>query len=495
MTDIRRKNGSALEFQGPSLGTPLAEIPAESIMRRAPLICILAVALFLLGVIPACAAITGILRGETTWRGEVSLSGPVEVPPGAVLTVAPGTTVRPLRPEAKLLVQGTLRVEGTDGAPVIFSSPAGWEGIEFRESAGSRVAGARFFGARTAVSAASSTFVLQGCVFRECEIALKLVRLSDPTVEDCLFQNNGIAVDQETRSTPVLRRNVFRKQRQTAVLVTHNCGGRIEGNRFEGNPRGIVLLRQYAGEISGNVFSGNGTAVFCEQTRTSPLLRANRFEKNREGVSSVSFSSPRLEGNFFIGNDIAVRNDQLGSPTVRHNLFRENGTAVSSLRRSTPRVEKNILEGNRVALFCDYSSYPGVSGNNFLGNRRGVELGNNQSADFEKRFGSRAVIQKKSAAKRGKGPGGPPVAAPTGEFIDVRGNWWGKDTSRLASAGPDGNVEIFFDRSDRPTVTMEGYGEERFRLDQVRFHPWLHRRVPDAGPQETNKNPRPQRRG
>jgi nitrous oxidase accessory protein NosD len=388
-------------------------------------------------------------------------------------------------------------VEGTEGAPVVFSSPAGWEGIEFRDSAGSRISHARFFGARTALNAASSSLLLRGCVFRECEIALKLVRLSNPTVEDCVFQNNGIAVDQETRSTSVLRRNVFQKQRQTAVLVTHNCGGLIEGNRFEGNPKGIVLLRQYAGEISGNVFRENGIAVFCEQTRTSPILRGNRFEKNREGVSSVSFSSPRLEGNVFIGNQTALRNDQLGSPTVRHNLFRENGTAVTSLRRSAPRVEKNVLEGNRVALFCDYSSYPGVSANNFVGNGRGVELGGNQSADFEKRFGSRAVIERKSAAKRGKGPGGPPPSSvPAGEFIDVRGNWWGKDTSRLAAAGPNGNVEIFFDRSDRPTVTMEGYGEERFHLDQVRFHPWLERRVQDAGPpQENRKIHRPERRG
>lgn len=466
-------------------------------MRRIRSSSLLAAVLLLLGVVPADAAISGTLRGETVWRGEVSLAGPVEVPPGAVLTVAAGTTVRPLRQEAKLVIQGKLRVEGTKGDPVTFSSPAGWEGIEFRDSAGSRVAGARFFGARTAVSAASSSFVVSDCVFRECEIALKIVRLSAPTVEDCTFSNNGIAIDQETRSTSVLRRNVFRQQRQTAVLVTHNCGGRMEGNRFEENPRGIVLLRQYAGEISRNVFSGNGTAVFCEQTRNSPVLRGNRFEKNREGVSSVSFSSPRVEGNIFVGNQTAVRNDQLGSPTVRHNLFRENGTAVTSLRRSTPRVEKNILEGNRIALFCDYSSYPGVSGNNFVGNRRGVELGGNQSADFEKRFGSRAVVERKSAAKRGKGPGGPPPSsASTGEFIDVRGNWWGNDTPRLAAAGPDGNLEIFFDRADRPTVTMEGYGEERFRLDQVRFHPWLERRVPDAGPSlETRKNPRLERRG
>jgi hypothetical protein len=138
-----------------------------------------------------------------------------------------------------------------------------------------------------------------------------------------------------------------------------------------------------------------------------------------------------------------------------------------------------------VAVFCDYSSYPEVKGNNFISNRRGVEVGGNQSADFEKRFGSRAVAQRTSVARRGNAPGGPPpLAASAGEFVDVSGNWWGKDTVRLTAAGERGNVDLFFDRADRPTVTMEGYGKERFLLDQVRFHPWLEQRVADAGPRK-----------
>lgn len=431
----------------------------------------------------ASAGISGLLARETLWKGNVSLSGPVEVPRGGVLTVVAGTTVRPLRSDAKLIVHGTLRVEGTEAAPVTFAAPAGWEGIDFRESEGSRIVRGRFFGAKTAVSASSSSFLLRECLFRNCETAVRLVRLSNPSVEECVFEENGIGVNQEMRSAPILRRNLFRGQRQSAVLSTQNCGGRMEGNRFEENRKGITLLRQHGGEIAGNTFRGNETAVFCEQTRSTPFLRGNLFERNRIGIAAVSFSSPRVEENRFVGNGTALRGDQLASPAVRHNLFRQNGTAVATLRRSAPKMEKNVLEGNGVGLFCDFSSYPQVSRNNFTGNRRGVELGANQSADFEKRFGSRAAAQRMSAARRGGAPGGPPQIAATGEeFIDVRGNWWGNDTRRLAAAGAQGNVDLFFDGSDRPTVTMEGYGQERFRLDRVRFHPWLLDRVPDAGP-------------
>lgn len=429
---------------------------------------------------------SGPLSDGTIWEGKVTLTATVEVPAATVLTIAPGTVVRPATPEAKLVVRGALLAEGTEQKPITFASAPGWEGIEFRESSQqSRLQHVRFKGAATAINANASTLSLRFCSFEACRTAVRLLRHTSALIEDCRFLDNAIAIDQEMRSVPIVRRNYFRGHSRTAILSAHNSAGRIEKNVFEKNAQAIALLRQYSGEISVNRFTENGTAIYCEQTHATPLIRRNHFQNNEQGILNAFFSSPRVEENTFIGNETAIRNDQLGSPAVRHNLFGKNGIAIANTRRSAPLVERNVLESNGLALLCDFSSYPQVRSNNFLGNRMGVELGRNQSADLEKRYSSRGAALEMAASRQGKMPRqAPSIPTDFNDFVDVRGNWWGEDTPKLVAAGPDGNVEIFFDRKDLRQVNIEGYGTELFLLDQVLFHPWLDGKVPDAGPRQ-----------
>ena len=181
---------------------------------------------------------------------------------------------------------------------------------------------------------------------------------------------------------------------------------------------------------------------------------------------------------------MAVRNDQYGSPLLENNLFRGNQTALYNYRKSNPKVVRNQFEENQLALFCDFSSYPEVKQNNFVSNTMGVELGIYQSADWEKRSGSKAIMQREALARKSQNP--LLAKAPT-EFrdaVDVSDNWWGEQNALLAEAGKDGNVAIFHDRRDQPKVTYEGYGPESYRLDRVHYTPWLELPVPDAGPLE-----------
>jgi hypothetical protein len=149
-------------------------------------------------------------------------------------------------------------------------------------------------------------------------------------------------------------------------------------------------------------------------------------------------------------------------------------------------VSFNLFEKNKLVLFCDFSSYPEVRQNNFVDNAMGVKLGIYQSADWEKRSGSKPLMQREASARQSQNPLLAKVPTEFTDVVDVSGNWWGKETAQLVAAGEKGNVAFFFDRHDQPEVSYEkeGYGPGVFRLDRIQFAPWLKETVPGAGVKE-----------
>ncbi|OGR32118.1 MAG: hypothetical protein A2005_11305 [Desulfuromonadales bacterium GWC2_61_20] len=436
----------------------------------------------LAGTAVAAPPLAGELKGQIRWQGEVVLGGPVTVAPTAVLTIAPGTTVRASSVEALLAVQGVLIATGSTRQPIVFAAPPGWKGIDFSEAReGSRFAFVRFDGAQTAISTIATSFPVSNATFRNCGTAIKLVREASLRIEDCLFEGNEIGIANEMKSSPQIRRNRFVGHKNTAILVSHNSTGPIEGNTFERNKQGIGVLQKYGDRIVGNRFVGNEVGIFCNQTQNTPRMAENVFDGNQIGLVNFSFSYPLVENSTFSGNDIGVRNDQYGSPKLTHNTFRGNKTAIYNYRKSNPEIERNLVENNDLALFCDYSSYPVVKNNNFLGNKMGVELGIYQSADWEKRSGSKGFIQETAAARKSQNPLIAKIPTTFNDYVDVGGNWWGVDTALLAD-GKGKNLKIFYDRKDKPKVTYEGFGPDSYVLDEVRYTPWLKSPVKDVGP-------------
>ena len=430
-----------------------------------------------------------LLRGEVRWQGQVELVGPVVVAPGATLTIAAGTVIRVAAAGAGLTVHGRLRVAGTTARPVRFLTPANWRGIVFRRAEkDSVVEHALFAGAATALTGESADFSVHGSRFTRCTTGIKLLRKASARITGCLFVADGIGIDNEIRSAPLIRGNRFRDSRQAAILASHNSRGCIEENSFSGNKVGISLQQLYPDRIVGNRFRRNGTAISCLQTRQTPSISGNSFEGNDVGLSTRSFSSPGVTQNVFRGNRTALRSSQLSSPQVEHNLFADNGTALYSFRKASPEVTANRFEQNDLALRCDYSSYPQVRRNDFLGNRLAVRLGRHQSADWERRAGARSQVQKAAMARRRRSPFFSRMGrSRSGSFVDVRHNWWGRDTSLLAEAGRGANLAIFFDGHDLARVRYPEFGKETYALDRVVFRPWLKGPVPHAGPGANDK--------
>ena len=424
------------------------------------------------------------LTGKVKWSGQVDLQEPVIVTPGAILTIAAGTQVSVANAQVKISVRGLIKSNGSAAAPVVFKGPKGWLGIEFMEAPqGSSFVWTEFYSAHAALSSFATDFKVESCTFKDGEFGVRLLRESSPVIINSSFENNQVGIANEMKSGPEIRGNNFINQSRSAILASHNSKGLIAENRFEKNKQAVTLLQNYPDRISQNTFIENEVGIYCSQTKSSPLIEDNLFERNQYGVSNFSFSYPVVKNNRFIDNKTAVHNDQYGSPLVENNLFRDNEMAIYNYRKSNPKVRLNSFEQNALALYCDFSAYPEVKENNFLGNVIGVKLGIYQSADWERRSGSKKIMQKESASRKSQNPLLAKAPENFNDFVDVSGNWWGEDTAPLTQVG-EGNSPLFYDRHDEPEVTYEDYGPGVYKLDRVHFSPWLNEPVKGVGPVE-----------
>jgi nitrous oxidase accessory protein NosD len=365
---------------------------------------------------------------------------------------------------------------------VVFKGKQGWLGIEFMEAPhDSTVRWTEIYNSEAALSSFATNFKVENCTFKENAFAIKLLRESSPLVLNSTFVDNQVGLSNEMKSGPEVRGNRFSGHTKAAILASHNSVGIIADNLFEKNKQGVALLQKYTDRVVGNRFVENEVGVYCNQTQSTPLIEKNLFERNQYGVLNFSFAYPAIKNNRFIDNKTAVHNDQYGSPLLENNLLQGNETALYNYRKSNPKVRRNLFEKNGLALYCDFSSYPEVKENNFISNTKGVELGIYQSADWEKRSGSKKIMQREAMNRKSQNPLLARAPDSFNDFVDVSGNWWGEDTKALQALGENENSPLFFDRLDKPKVSYPDYGPGEYRLDIVRFAPWLKEPVAGAG--------------
>ena len=127
-------------------------------------------------------AYAGVITTDTVWQGEVKVAEDVLVPEGITLTIRPGTTIKVVSAEStktdpeyispltEITIRGTLKVEGTDKAPVEFAGEekkaGSWAGIVVDHG----------------------TAVLQACRVKNAETAIYVLdgnlRLKGSTLQD-----------------------------------------------------------------------------------------------------------------------------------------------------------------------------------------------------------------------------------------------------------------------------------------------------------------------
>ncbi len=423
------------------------------------------------------------IEQEIEWQGLVEMTDSVQVTASGILRIAAGTRVKVLDPSHGISVQGQLLIEGTPEEPVIFDTVTGWQGISFVEAApGSRIVQARFSDCAQALGIIATSPLISGSRFSNCEAAVKLLRESSAELRDNKFVEIGLGLGIEMRSSPRVVGNSFTGHKKSGITASNNSRGLIDNNRCEKNEQGVGLLQQYPDRIRKNSFIENRVGLYCYQTQNTPLIEDNLFRQNEYGLVNFSFSFPAVRNNRFIANKTALQNDQFGSALVENNLFERNDTAIYNNRKSNPKIRMNSFSGNKLGLFVDYSSYPLVRQNNFEKTGEGARLGIYQSADWEKRSGSKQLVMKQARERGSKNTMLGQAPTKYTDIVDLSENWWGENTAKLNSALSDQNLSFFYDRKDKPTVIYEGFGPDSYRLDEIRFQPVLVAPVAGTGP-------------
>jgi parallel beta-helix repeat protein len=370
--------------------------------------------------------------------GRQAFTGEVIVPKGETWKVLPGAVVR--FHGGRLLVRGTLVVEGTAQRPATIEGDDAFEGVDLRGEGGSRFTRAVVSGGRRGILLTNAS-----AEFREV-----------------LFRRNAVGID-----------------------VGQYARVRISGCTFEGNSRvGLLVKRGGGAEVSASRFTGAGKAGIYVYGADNVAVRDCRFEKNTVGLQAgMAGGRAQVSKSVFRGNGTGILAEKTARPAVEGCEVTGNEIGMLFRRRSEGTVKGCRVEENGTGVLVEYSSYPVFRGNAFRGNREAAVRLRHQSAEWEgeateadrEDAGVRGVPFGGGEAARGDfrtgtgndggtaaSPAGPPGkrAGLTGT-VDFRGNEWGELQPQVDRGG---NVAGIHDGRDEPFFEYKG---KRYRMDTV----------------------------
>ena len=197
--------------------------------------------------------------------------GVTVVPAGKTLTIPAGATLRFHGPTTRLVVDGTLTVQGTSGNQVVFTSgkavPArgDWEGILLRAGTGSVVEYARLEYAITTVQVAGVAATVRNNTIR-------------------YFSANGVYVSGAATGT-LIKDNLIDNVNDTVDCVeTYGSSPTLQGNTLTNCSVGLRVYGSSAPTVNGNnVITSNTYGVYADgnlTTNPAPVVNGNQIFDN-----------------------------------------------------------------------------------------------------------------------------------------------------------------------------------------------------------------------
>ncbi len=381
----------------------------------------IALLLLLSGAFP-CRASGADISGEREFSGEVA------VPKGETWRVLPGTTLR-FR-EGRLIVRGTLLVEGSPDRPVRVVAGDGFEGIDVRGEGSANLSHAVIEGGRVGVN-------VTGAAAR---------------FRDVRWERNGMG-----------------------LVVNPYASVQVEDSAFVSPLRaGILVKRGGSARIARSTFSGAGKAGLYVFGADNVVVRESRFEGNEAGVvASIDGARPVVEDCEFRENGTGVEAGKMAAPEVRGSRFERNRVGLLFSRRAAGTVTGSRIHGNGDGVVVEFSSYPVFRGNRFAGNSGMAVRLRSQSSEWEEERGETDRENPERFSPFGSPPAGrggfraDGAAGAPGKMegldgtVDFRGNDWGND-AEAASTG--GNLPSIHDGRDEPAFPYKG---KSYRMDRV----------------------------
>ena len=284
-----------------------------------------------------------VLLGDTVWQGRIEVNGIIRVPDGSRLVIMPGTVIEFRKRDTNgdgigengLLIQGLLIAKGNAKAPIVFRSaekvkgPGDWDAINIMNSDGAQN-------------------LLEYCQIEDAYRGLHF-HFSNVAVANSVLKNNYRAV-QFQESTVTMR-----------------------GNWLYGNKSGIQG-RDSEVDFSGNVVSNNylGGNFF----RNNIQVRDNRFIGNLKEGLRLREGASVVEGNLFDGNRFGLLVADAYYGTFGRNVITNNAEIGFSLK-NTDNIEiaENFVGNNGINGMSVQDVRAGIRGNQISGNgERGIGI-------------------------------------------------------------------------------------------------------------------------
>lgn len=261
-----------------------------------------------LGVVHASTEVTGIISSHTTWTKEnspYSITGPIVIVEGTILTIEPGVTVN--LNSYYILVNGTLYARGSSDDPIRFNG-----GINVVDSNGYTIYPITF----TPIINPWHEDSQVGCIIEHAVLSSTSVFMaSSPKICNNVFTESYIRVSSawsgslvKTYSAyPVISDNIFTGSGQYAIQTFHS-GGLISQNTISGFSTGIELMSDTSSVVQRNYISGNtdGIKLVVHQGPVSVQIKENTITGNENGISMVreisAVNSAAIQNNNIFSN-------------------------------------------------------------------------------------------------------------------------------------------------------------------------------------------------
>ncbi|HRY50596.1 MAG TPA: choice-of-anchor D domain-containing protein [Candidatus Paceibacterota bacterium] len=334
------------------------------------------------------------------------------VSPGQTLTIEAGVVLEFKNPDIALVVDGILIAKGTEMRPIRFTSdetnkqPGQWEAIIFRDSSVDaetllehctiEAAGAAGF-ANENIRTEYASPTIRNCLVRLSRgNGLNILARSDPTVENCRFEDNGLyAVGMSLDSFPRLTGNSAINNGQNAIGIQGGWTSRsgiwtrdnlpyvvmdyvgVSRDRSLTIEAGVRL--QFRNVTSSLTIDGTLTA---QGTAENPILFTSDEPAKAPGQwLAIVFRDSSVDANTRLehcvieagGGAPGAANEtvrcETASPTFSHCLFRGSRAHGLTLWSSQARIEQcQFVNNAALAISMDVHSFPILQNNTAAGN-------------------------------------------------------------------------------------------------------------------------------
>ncbi|MFZ5445687.1 MAG: right-handed parallel beta-helix repeat-containing protein [Myxococcota bacterium] len=235
----------------------------------------------------------------TTWYGTIVVTGDLTVPAGQTLTIASGTQVLFVRQDQNndmigdhtITVAGTLVVNGTSTAPVLFSgqgstgkAPGSWDRVQLT-GAGSVITWAIFeygdVNLDVRANAQVSNTILRGSR-SDCLQLSNADNASFTDVTTTLCGGDGVNINSGSTGVTFTRLTTTQNS-QRGLAMDGASSITVDASNFENNTLDGAVVRASVMNVTNSVFATNGTTGLtylgpASGTVTRNQLRANRAE-------------------------------------------------------------------------------------------------------------------------------------------------------------------------------------------------------------------------